>query len=328
MDMAYGMIISHAVGDALGALHEFNRHEKFTGLCDRPFVIKSRFQGNRVSSIGQTTDDNTMTVVLLKVICEGYSVENAIKHYIDWASHTSMLGKNTRLLFRGIKTSGNFMKTYQVHKQKAPVSQSNGCMMRCSPIALILNSAERRKITIQDCEITNPAKICVYANIIYIEILHCFLYGKTCDVPSIISSLSESVNENLEQFAELWKQSQFPNWNTGRVIHGPDKGWIMHALYCAFVAVTYNGLFIELMRLLVEMGGDTDTNMAISGAVMGARFGYKKLSEESYYSQNVNYVLNSDWTQSNLYKGCDFTTYFHPCHIMSYISQLHSIVYP
>ncbi len=89
-DLVYGMLISHALGDALGAPHEFNRHEAFTGFCDRSFTIRNRFGLKKISSIGQTTDDNTMTLVLLKVICEGYSQENAVKNYIEWSSFVKM----------------------------------------------------------------------------------------------------------------------------------------------------------------------------------------------------------------------------------------------
>ncbi len=156
------------------------------------------------------------------------------------------------------------MTTYRNRRNKiinsGPLTESNGCMMRCSPIALIENFQRRRDISLCGRDITNPALICKLANIIYIEILHNFLYKKECDVPKIISSLRQEENNFLiDQFIVLWNESQQPNWNT-RVISGKDKGWIMHALYCAFVAVTFDQSFISFMKLLVEMGGDTDTN--------------------------------------------------------------------
>lgn len=317
-DRVYGMLISHAVGDALGALHEFNRNEVFNGYCNRSFSIFNRFNGSKTSAIGQTTDDNTMTLVLLKVICYGYSVDKAVKSYIEWASIVSMLGRNTRALFCGIKTTGDYMKTYQRHLQKVlesgPLSQSNGCLMRCSPISIIRNFSDRRNITIYDCQITNTSSICVYSNIIYIEILHSFLYNGVCNIDEILNSLIMTGNESIiSDFRNLWVSSQQSNWNQ-RVVNGKDKGWVIHALFFAFVAVTYNDGFINFMRILTEMGGDTDTNMAIAGAVFGARFGYSYLFQDSYFRANVEIILNSDWSTSDMIKS-DSSVYFHPRNI-------------
>lgn len=326
-DKAYGMLISHAIGDALGALHEFNRSEIFNGYCNRPFTIKSRFKGTKTSAIGQTTDDNTMTLALLKVILNGYSEEMAVKAYIEWASTITMLGKNTSSLFYGIKTTGNYMKTYNSHMEKllesGPPSQSNGCMMRCSPIALISNKDRRRYIAYTDCKITNPSPNCIFSNILYIEILNSLIYDIQLDVITLIQEINMLLNNKLTQyqrneiealFISLWLDSQKDNWKS-RVINGEDKGWILHALYCAFVALTYTGSFINLMYDLVQMGGDTDTNMAIAGAVFGARFGYNKLIQDQHFYGNYYLIMNSDWSQSQMIKSSNALLY-HPSNII------------
>jgi ADP-ribosylglycohydrolase len=43
VDRAYGMIISHAIGDALGAILEFSS-EKFSPLANRKIAYRSLFQ--------------------------------------------------------------------------------------------------------------------------------------------------------------------------------------------------------------------------------------------------------------------------------------------
>lgn len=310
IDIAYGMLISHGIGDALGALHEFNSSEVFTGYCNRPFSIRSRYQGYKTSAIGQTTDDNTMTLALLKVILSGYDSEKAVKEYIEWASSITMLGRNIRALFYGIKTTGNYMKTYNAHMQKllqeGPPSQSNGCLMRCSPIALIYNKDKRRHIAFTDCNITNPTEICIFSVILYVEILNCFLYDIKFDIVELINEIDLLLGYNLKQtFKTLLDESQ----NKSRNISGSDKGWVLHALYCAFIACSYTGSFINLMYDLVSMGGDTDTNMAIAGAVYGSRFGYHTLMQDSYFSGNYNLIMNSDWSTSQMVKNSNALLY-------------------
>lgn len=312
-DKIYGMIMSHAVGDALGAFVEFNQKSEFQPLCNTPFTYYSRMSHRlKSSSIGQITDDHSMALTLLKTLETGYTKENIIKNYIEWANKCTMLGKNTRQLFYGIQPSQRCVETYTRRFLNGNRnSESNGALMRCFPFAIIRNKEKRQQLVTFDCQLTNPSPICVFVNLIYIEILHHLIYDFSVDVINIIQSIPNFDNSYKDYIIDIWNRSQLSNWNTIN-IHGDNKGWCIFPLYLSFVALKYNGTFMSFMKLVCDMKGDTDTNMAISGVFLGARYGYNYLLTEELFAKNVSYIYNSDWSTSEMFKDCNYTTFFHP----------------
>jgi ADP-ribosyl-[dinitrogen reductase] hydrolase len=174
IDRIQGMFIGAFLGDALGAPHEFkvNANVPYTGFLEhQPFHI-SKYQGIRKLAVGQCTDDIEMTLTLLRAIIRDrdYVRENVLKDYLTWANSGGwMLGKNTRALFKGIKT----IKGYNNRIVKNNTSQSNGAMMRCSPLALLSTN----DCIIEDCYLTNPNKINLDCNMIYITALRLAIHG-------------------------------------------------------------------------------------------------------------------------------------------------------
>jgi ADP-ribosylglycohydrolase len=54
-------------------------------------------------------------------------------------------------------------------------------------------------------------------------------------------------------------------------------GWARHAFVLSFWHLSSNSTFEEAMREILTLGGDSDTNAAIVGAMLGARDGYPKI---------------------------------------------------
>ena len=69
-DRIHGMLLMHALGDAVGAPHErIGKRgavslDTYTGVVSDPIVRNSRWQGRRVSVVGQITDDHEMLCAL------------------------------------------------------------------------------------------------------------------------------------------------------------------------------------------------------------------------------------------------------------------------
>lgn len=312
-DKIYGMIMGHAVGDALGAFVEFNQQSEFRPLCDIPFTYYSKMLHRvKTSSIGQVTDDHSMALTLLKTLETGYTKENIIRNYIEWANKCTMLGKNTRQLFYGIQPSSRCVDTYTKRFLNGDRnSESNGALMRCFPFAIIKNKEVRQNLVIFDCQLTNSSPMCVFANLVYIEILHHLIYSIPINVITIIEDIQNWDRTYKDYIIDIWNRSQITNWNTVN-INCSNKGWYVHALYLSFVALNYNGTFMAFMELVCNMKGDTDTNMAISGAILGARCGYNYLLTEEMFAKNVGYIYNSDWSTSEMFKDCNYSIFFHP----------------
>jgi len=58
-----------------------------------------------------------------------------------------------------------------------------------------------------------------------------------------------------------------------RAIDGPDQGFCLFTAGAAFQALVHPGDVETELRRVVSLGGDTDTNAAVAGALLGARDG-------------------------------------------------------
>jgi ADP-ribosylglycohydrolase len=59
-----------------------------------------------------------------------------------------------------------------------------------------------------------------------------------------------------------------------------NMGWAKLAWTYAFISIKRNYNYEQAMRFVLKQAGDTDTNCAIVGGMVGARLGFKKLYED------------------------------------------------
>lgn len=158
LDRIRAGLIGLALGDALGAPHEFKGPYEYTGRLQHRYHHDTRFQGSRTLAVGQYSDDTEMTLVLARALIRDgkYISPNVVRDYITWAaSGQVMMGSNTRALLKGKPyaddPSGysryltNYQKKFSISvdalwTQTSPIAeaaQSNGALMRCFPLACL-----------------------------------------------------------------------------------------------------------------------------------------------------------------------------------------------
>jgi ADP-ribosylglycohydrolase len=125
-------------------------------------------------------------------------------------------------------------------------------------------------------------------SLIYLGWLTALLEGE--EPESDYTDIPEEVEEQLQTLLE----------EEDRELDGKNKGWVLHAFWCAHLALTVTS-FTDLMQYLIEKKGDTDTNAAIAGAVYGARVGFQKLMEEQ--EENWDILLSSEHIAKQLAKN-------------------------
>ena len=277
-----GMFLGHFLGDALGAPHEFacNRNVKYTGKLEHQPFMNTAYQGQKRLAVGQVTDDTEMTLALLRCLIKegGYTTGKVIEAYSEWANSGGwMMGKNTRKLFKGVGIRG-YHSRYAKMLATGAISQSNGSLMRACPLALLKDNLP----ALEDARLTNPSQINLDANLVYIHVLRQLLWGISLDI--VIASVDAAIQTN--EVKEVWKQAQA---RTPRDL-GENKGWVLHALYCAFVALCHYESYTELLAWVIpQVGSDSDTNAAIAGAIMGAKLGSNQLVKEQ--ANNISVLL-------------------------------------
>jgi ADP-ribosylglycohydrolase len=292
-DRVRGMLFGAALGDALGAPHEFASGvplRLYSGRVEFPLTVNRRFQGGKlVGGLGQVSDDTEMTIALATSIVHGggYDRTRALRSYLDWAnSRCPCLGRNTRALMCGVKTIEGFEVRRKAMRAKPFVqwSQSNGCLMRASPLAAI-GEADWRAAAAQDCLLTNFHPICWESVQAYVCAARHLLAGEPPSVATKMA-LAETTEAAVVAAIEAGRDQD------QRDVTGAQKGWVVHALYCAFLALNDDvSTYQDRIDRIIRLGGDTDTNAAIAGALLGASLGEVAMRLEGRTGPNLGTVL-------------------------------------
>ena len=290
LDKIKGAILGHALGDALGMPSEFPPHTFYTGNLDVN-ISKSRFQGTRYFVKGQVSDDTEMTFALFNSMKNKTST---ILEYMDFAnSGNPCLGKNTRNLFKGVKTEKGYESRYKknfIETDKETWTQSNGCLMRCYPFGLI----NRPDLAEKDCKLTNPSAICVEAVSLFIKSIHNAMYGM-----EKLDIVKKVVSEIKHPMLKIAIENSFNKDPKIRDI-SLNRGWVCHAFYCAYWSLLHfddyksaiDAVIVHSRNSTGSRVGDTDTNACISGALLGSYYGLKKLQENDCVSQFIKILFN------------------------------------
>lgn len=234
-DRIRGALLGAALGDALGAPYEFQ---------SRPEVDTTRFHvGHFGTAPGEPTDDTTLMFFLAQSIAAHDDVDSIHAAYAAklvrwWESGPPDIGGQTLRAARAWKAG------------HAPTpdnnAQGNGSLMAIAPWALVAASG-----TTVDAftNLTHPSAMARQVNNRYVRQLASFVLGY--DDPPIPMPLDiDSVN-------------------------GAQMGWCRIASFLAdraVIAAEQTDPFTALVQV-IEMGGDTDTNATIAGAMLGARYG-------------------------------------------------------
>jgi len=294
-DKVAGTLIGLAVGDALGAPHEFKtqRSNVYTGLLYIPPTYSFR-NGKRTDVIAQYTDDTEMALCIMRSVVEKghYDRDSVILQYLQWADKAKAMGKNTRALFKGIKTIKGYQTRWNglfLGTDKTTWTQSNGSLMRCCMLAFLPNSEE---MTI-DCRLTNPHQLNIDANIAYCAMIKCssMNYKKEIVVKCVLET-ETLCKEIRDVVSEAIGSKVFT-----RDMTSVGKGWVLHALYCAVWGWYHFDTYQDPIDIIIKAGGDTDTNAAIAGALIGANLGYAKLMQEERTSHNIQLVRTADFSK-------------------------------
>lgn len=324
LDKVRGMFMGAFLGDSLGVPNEFkcNRNVPYTGILEHKGFLVTRFQGKKELEIGQCSDDSEMSLALLRQIIKdrGYNKNNVTLAYMAWANSGGwMMGRNTRALLQGVTT----LKGYQGRMNKvlsmsmSERSQSNGAMMRCSPLALLWDNT----CVIDDVNITNPNPVCLDCNLVYISALRLALQG--IDASTIFTQIKP-----LAQTFEVRAVLEQVEKRQSRDI-AEKKGWCLHALWCALITMTSFTNYSEAMHWIItsQPGSDTDTNACIAGALLGAILGFERMQSEPTTNRNIEILLAVDTSKGPtprplIYSPNDFYALTEAAHALTLKSNI------
>ncbi len=256
LERAQGALLGQLAGDALGSMVEFL--DARTIARAHPKGLREIAGSPRWNTIaGQPTDDSEMALALARSLADGrFDGEAIAASDRSWmASGPFDFGETTR---RGLAGDPDLL------------SQANGGLMRVSPLGVFGHAlpAERLgALAREECSITHPNPVCRDASAVFaVAVAHAVRTGAS---PRAIwqaafdwargAGVELAVLETLEA-AEHHAPAEY--------FH--KMGWVRIALQNAFFQLLHADSVEQGVVYTVMAGGDTDTNAAIAGALLGA----------------------------------------------------------
>jgi ADP-ribosylglycohydrolase len=217
---------------------------------------------------GQPTDDSEMALTLARTLVQrgGFDKEAVRNAYVAWLNSGAFdVGSTVSAALRG---------------RFNPDSQANGAMMRVSPLAIWCAGHDDcdfptiARLAREEAEITHVHKICKDANVLFVAAI-----AEAIRTPQTPGALYEKIvdwgkqiNANAPLLGVIHKARNDP----------PDEyfrrmGWVLIAFHNALYQLLHAPNFEEALVDTIMRGGDTDTNAAICGALLGAVYGLDEI---------------------------------------------------
>jgi ADP-ribosyl-[dinitrogen reductase] hydrolase len=261
---AHGCLLGQIAGDNLGALVEFKSADEIRRAY--PEGPRRLVDGGRWDLIaGQPTDDGEMALALARSIVDGggYDPGRAMEAYRRWLASSPFDIGNT--------------VSAALHGRPDESSQANGSLMRAGPLGMLahrMTADEAAALGRADSALTHPHPVCGDAVAAFVvaaahaidegdggEAAHDAALGwarRARAAPSVIEALEAAAREAPQ-------------------CDGASQGWAALALQNAFYEVRHARTVEEGLARTVLRGGDTDTNAAIAGGLLGAVHGREGL---------------------------------------------------
>ena len=274
-DRAVGCVLGVALGDAAGAPFEFRRAKD---IPDPAPLFELPWRGGPP---GSTTDDTAMARNLVRSLAErgGFDPDDVVERHLAWfRSDPPDVGTLSRLVLERVQRGEPAsVAARAVWEQRGPeVSAGNGSVMYCAPLGVAYANRPLQLFELAPLlsGLTHHDGRCKTACLAVTLVVAALVRGEPAErsLHEVVTSLVDGDHEGAEELEYL-----IDGAGTVRPIDGPDQGFCLFtagvALRIAVTAATYE----QGIREVVAFGGDTDTNAAVAGALLGARDGMSPL---------------------------------------------------
>ena len=266
LSRAQGCLLGQLCGDALGSLVEFQTPAQIRKRY--PAGVRDLADGGTWDTLaGQPTDDSELALALARSLAADrtYNISTVRDAYRDWlASGPFDCGMATG---RGIR--GNPDRN----------TQANGALMRISPLGIFGANHEISAVeewARLDAAITHPHRACVDCNALFADLLSAVVKngaGPSEAYDHLLKSADRlAVSSNVRQTIITSAKSPPADYLS-------KQGWVLIAFGNAIYQLLHAPSAEEAIVDTIMRGGDTDTNAAICGALVGAVYGLERLPE-------------------------------------------------
>jgi ADP-ribosylglycohydrolase/fructose-1,6-bisphosphatase/inositol monophosphatase family enzyme len=273
LDRAIGCMLGFVIGDSLGSQVEF-----LTAAAIRaayPDGVRDLAPSKVWQTLaGQPTDDTELGITLARslVYTGQYDPADAAAAYGAWyASQPFDCGRATGLAF-GAAAVSETNKVLAVRESADWATEANGSLMRVAPIGIWAQDPEEAAaIASQDSLLSHPNPVCRASCAAFTAAIAAAMAGGDRD------DMLDSAIHAAQAFGSEAAAVQNVLGHAAAGVPPADfqyqMGWVLIALQNAFHHLAAGTRLEDALIETVGAGGDTDTNAAIAGALLGAAYG-------------------------------------------------------
>lgn len=274
---AIGCLVGAAVGDALGAPFEFGAAGQWSRRFPEPVLggIGEMVGGGGFAwAPGQFTDDTEMAVIVAESLlaCGGFDADDQLLRFRAWGAHANDVGNLTReVLGCGLPAAEAAQRVLESRRGRH--TAGNGSIMRVASGALYFAPAGREATVaaaLALSAVTHADSLCQWSVAVAHEMIRLALEGDEAfaGVDAVVELMPADVRAVLEPLLDV-------AWTPAA--GGPSNGSAMGALARAVWALRTNDSFAGAMTAVIDLGDDTDSVAAVTGALAGARWGIQQV---------------------------------------------------
>ncbi|SDY30674.1 ADP-ribosyl-[dinitrogen reductase] hydrolase [Modestobacter sp. DSM 44400] len=265
-----GALIGSAVGDALGAPFEFGPPGAFTARFPLPARgLATEMCGAPGREPGEFTDDTQLALLLGTSLVErgGLDEADVFARFQTWArADPSDIGSRTRaVLGSGLP----WQAAAAEHAARSGHAAGNGSLMRTAPAAIRF-ARDGRRATMDAARrisvLTHGDLAAGEGCAVFSELVRIALDGR-----DPLAAVPEALALVSPDHRGRWSTVLAPDWTPDRATE--PNGAVRPTLGSAVWALRHGRDFASTLRLVIDLGGDTDTVAAVAGGLAGAVFG-------------------------------------------------------
>ena len=273
LDRAIGCLLGQVIGDSLGSLVEFQPR----GPIARAYpggVRRLRDGGTWNTIAGQPTDNSELALALARTLAgrQTFSAEAVAEAYGHWFASGPFDCGNTTARALGAAARASSGKAAAARAAADQDSESNGSLMRVSPIGIWAASPdEAASAAMANSALSHPNPVCVIACGAYAAAIAAGIAGASrADMQQAAMAIATAEGA---AGAAVVGALELAARGTPPADYEDHMGWVLIALQNAFFHLAATPDPSEALVATANAGGDSDTNAAIAGALLGAAHG-------------------------------------------------------
>jgi len=311
VDRARGALYGQAIGDALGIAGEFKGPKLLAakyGTGPIEYERVSRQNGSTWEP-GEWSDDTEQALCILDAwIEEGGDLSpdgvSLAKEFLRWAETNGKgMGNHTwNVLSSGMYSLDPIAIAKDVWERSGKNSAANGAVMRTSVVGILdpLDLARTETLAITAARVTHYDPRCVAGAVAVSTAIAALVSGMEVGTALLVGQhAGQKYDPEVAKYARMSLEDLdlAEGMEGSNAVRRPPIGytykcmgagfWALRQAHSEVLADHYGQqpikplpVFREVLQRVILAGGDTDTNGAVAGAMMGAFFGFDGLPED------------------------------------------------